>query len=83
MHALRNVHREVFGSEAVVTGFPAATDSMLFNLYSDTPAVNFGGGDAVGGRAHAVDEHIKVQDVLDTTVALALAIARLCGTVRT
>jgi acetylornithine deacetylase len=79
---LQSVHRDVFGGEAVVTGLPAATDSMIFNLYSDTPAVNFGGGDAVDGRAHAVDEHIKVQDLLDTTIALALTIARFCGSIR-
>ncbi len=79
VHALRDVHREVFGREAVVTGLPAATDSMIFNLYSNTPALNFGGGEAVEGRAHAVDEHLAVADLLDTTVALALTIARFCG----
>jgi acetylornithine deacetylase len=77
---LRGAHRTVRGHEPVVGGFAAASDSMIFNLYSDTPAVNFGGGQAIEGRAHAPDEHIAIDDVLDTTAALAIAIAMYCRT---
>lgn len=76
---LRGVHAAVRGTEPIVTGFPAASDAMIFNLWSDTPAVNFGGGDAVEGHAHAPDEHIAIKDVLDTTAALAIAIGTWCG----
>jgi acetylornithine deacetylase len=75
---LRDAHLAVRGTEPIVTGFPAASDAMIFNLYSDTPAVNFGGGDPVRGCAHAPDENIAIEDVLDTTAALALAIGTFC-----
>jgi acetylornithine deacetylase/succinyl-diaminopimelate desuccinylase-like protein len=52
---------------------------MIFNLYSATPAVNFGGGDALGGHAHAPDEHIAIDAVLETVTALALGILDFCG----
>jgi len=83
VQSFRRVHRAVRGTEAVVTGFPAATDSMMFNLYSTTPAINFGGGSAVDGKAHAPDEHIQIADVLDTTTALTLLILDYCGAVDT
>src|SRR5262249_7326627 len=77
--ALRAAHVAVRGGEPIVAGFAAVGDSMIFNLWSQTPAVNFGGGDPVAGRAHAPDEHIAVQDVLDTTAAMAIAIGSFCG----
>ncbi len=77
--SLTRAHRAARGFEAPVTGFPAATDAMMFNLYSNTPAVNFGGGDLVAGNAHAPDEHIAIDDLLDTTTALALLILDFCG----
>jgi acetylornithine deacetylase len=80
--SLRRVHRAVRGREAAVTGFPAATDSMMFNLYSSTPAVIFGGGDAIEGNAHAPDEHISVKDLSDTANAVALLVLDHCGFVR-
>jgi acetylornithine deacetylase len=76
---LRGAHVAVRGHEPIVAGFPAASDSMIFNLWSDTPAVNFGAGDAVAGRAHAPDEHVSINDVLDATATLAIAIATFCG----
>jgi len=79
VQSLRRAHRTVRKREAAVTGFPAATDSMMFNLYSSTPAVVFGGGDAVEGAAHAADEHISVDDLLDTANAIALLILDHCG----
>ena len=76
---LRAAHVAVRGDEPIVTGLPAATDAMIFNMWSDTPAVNFGGGDDVVGRAHAPDESIAIAEVLETTAALAIAIGTFCG----
>jgi acetylornithine deacetylase len=79
VQSLQRAHLAARGSSTPVTGFPAASDSMIFNLYSNTPAVNFGGGDALRGAAHAPDEFIEIDALLDTVVALALAIADFCG----
>jgi acetylornithine deacetylase len=67
----------VLDREAPVVGLEAATDAMMFNLYSDTPAVIFAGGDF--DSAHAPDESILADDVIDTTAALAVAILDFCG----
>jgi len=76
---LRAAHAAVRGREPAVGGDAAASDAMIFNMWSDTPAVNYGAGDPVVGRAHAPDEHIAVADLLDMTAALAIAIGAFCG----
>jgi acetylornithine deacetylase len=77
--SLQRAHVATRGATTPVTGLPAASDSMIFNMYSDTPAVNFGGGDALSGHAHAPDEHIAIDAVLETVTALALGILDFCG----
>jgi acetylornithine deacetylase/succinyl-diaminopimelate desuccinylase-like protein len=46
-------------------------------MYSDIPAVVFGGGSLAS--AHAPDEYVEADDVVRTTLALALAILDFCG----
>jgi len=82
IRSLARVHRLVRHDDAIVTGLPAASDTMMFNLYSATPAVNFGGGNIVRGRAHAPDEYIGIDSLLDTVRTVALLIADYCGVVR-
>lgn len=65
-------------AEAIpVVGLEAATDAMIFNLYSDVPAVIWCGGDL--SVAHAPDEWVEADDVLRSTAALAIAILEFCG----
>ena len=75
--ALQEGSRRVQGREAAVVGGPAANDSMIFNLYSRTPAVVFGPGTTE--TAHAPDERIELADVVAATQALALTIMAFCG----
>jgi acetylornithine deacetylase len=65
------------GHEVPVVGLEAATDAMIFNMYSDTPAVIFCGGDF--DTAHSPDEFVEADDVIRSTAALALAIVAFCG----
>lgn len=58
-------------------GLEGATDAMIFGMYTDIPAVVFGGGDLA--VAHAPDEWVSAEDVVRTTHALALTIIDFCG----
>jgi acetylornithine deacetylase len=69
-------HRAALGRTPEITGLDAATDSMIFNLYTDTPAVVYG---PTGGGAHSPDEYVEVDGLVDCTKTLALTILDFCG----
>lgn len=50
------------GREAIVRGAPFACDGYIFNRHSPTPALVLG---PAGARAHAADEYVEVQDIID------------------
>ncbi len=77
IRAVADAAMAVVGSEVPILGLEAATDAMIFNLYSDTPAVIFCGGDL--SLAHAPNEHVRADDVVRSTTALALAVLAFCG----
>jgi len=66
------------GHPTQVVGLEGATDAMIFGLYTDIPAVVFCGGSFA--TAHAPDEWVEAEDVVRSTLALALAILDFCGT---
>ena len=53
-----------------------ACDTYVFNLHSPTPALTLG---PRGGNAHAADEFVLVEDVIDLTRVYARAILDWCG----
>lgn len=55
---------------------PFACDSFMFHLYSDTPAVIFG---PTGENAHAADEFVDIESVLDVTEAYIGTMLAWCG----
>lgn len=69
-------HQRATGNTTSVGGMDAATDSMIFNLYTDTPAVVFG---PTGGGAHAADEYVELDGLIDCTKTLAVTILDYCG----
>jgi len=75
--ALLQATTAVLGREVPVVGLEAATDAMIFNLYSSVPAVVWCGGDL--SVAHAPNEFVEADDVLRSTAALALAVLNFCG----
>lgn len=79
--SLSRVHQEVIGRTARVVGMGGASDAMIFNLYSQTPAVVFGPGSI--RTAHSPDEFVEVADVIAATKILALTILDFCGSTRT
>lgn len=75
--ALGEAHRQATGEASTVAAGNATNDSMIFNLYSPTPAVVYGPGTTV--TAHAPDERIAVADLTAGTKALALTMLAFCG----
>lgn len=75
--ALRSAAKAVLRREVPVVGLEAATDAMIFNLYSNVPAVVWCGGDL--GVAHAPDEWVYADDVVRSTAGIAIAILEFCG----
>jgi acetylornithine deacetylase len=64
------------GKEYQLRGAPFAADTYVFNLYSPTPAITLG---PRGGNAHAADEHVLVDDVIDLVRIYVRAILAWCG----
>ncbi len=77
VRSLRAAAAATLGREVEVVGLEGATDAMIFNLYTEVPAVVFCGGSFA--TAHAPDEWVEAEDVVRSTRALALAILEFCG----
>ncbi len=69
-------YEQVVGRAPEVRGAPFACDGYVFNLYSPTPCVILG---PRGGNAHAPDEWVQIQDLVDLTKIFALTAAGWCG----
>lgn len=63
-------HRQV-----IVRGAPFACDAYVFNKHSPTPALILGPG---GARAHAADEYVLVDDLVDLVRVYARMIVDWC-----
>ena len=59
-----------------VQGAPFASDGYVFNLHSPTPVITVGVG---GDNAHAPNEYIYVQDLIDLTRIFARTMTSWCG----
>lgn len=62
--------------EMVTGGIPLAADTYVFNLYAGIPAITLG---PRGGNAHAADEYVVIDDVVDLVRVLARTVASWCG----
>src|SRR5262249_41371264 len=65
------------GRGGAIGGLDAWHDAATFTLHG-TPTVSYGPGSL--GTAHAIDEHVPVDDLVACTKALVLAAIRFCGT---
>lgn len=65
----------VIGKELKITGASAAGDLFMFNNFSNTPAIFFGPG---GGNAHAADEYVNADDIVNLSKIFALFIYDCC-----
>jgi acetylornithine deacetylase len=78
-HAIFGALEKSFASSGLdfrMDGAKFACDTYVFNLFSPTPALTLG---PRGGNAHAADEYVLVQDVIDLTRVYARLIRDWCG----
>lgn len=73
---LKDAYREVMLQEALICGFESVCDSMMFNLYSETPALLFGPGELK--MAHRPNEYIDLEQYIQSIKILAILIADYC-----
>jgi acetylornithine deacetylase len=66
----------VCGLEFRTGGVPLAADTYVFNLYAGTPAVTLG---PRGGNAHAADEYVELDDVVELMKVFALTALAWCA----
>ena len=70
--ALADAHRRVTGVRIGMHGVPYGSDLRFYVNDAGMPAVLYGPGDVAW--AHAVDEHVRVDDVLQVATVLATAL---------
>ncbi len=66
------------GYAAEFKGFGSLTDAIHLINAAKVPTISIGPG---GATAHATDEYVEIDELVDTTKALALAVMRWCGVV--
>jgi acetylornithine deacetylase len=77
VNAVSSQYKDVVGRDPVISGRMGAADTRFLNTYGRTPCVIFGPGDT--GQMHAVDEWVRVEDLITATKILALTILDWCG----
>lgn len=70
-------HARVLGRMPRLRGVPYGSDLRLFTNHAAMPAVLYGPGDVA--LAHAVNESIEVNEILEAVIVLASAIAEWSG----
>jgi acetylornithine deacetylase len=73
---LRDAYAGIEGRDCVIRGAPFACDAYIFNLYTSTPALILGPG---GAKAHAPDEYVNTDDLVDLARIVARFVASWCG----
>jgi acetylornithine deacetylase len=73
---LQETYGAVRGQPPEIRGAPFACDVFMLNLFGGTPCVILG---PRGGNAHAPDEWVMMQDLVDLTAVFALTAAEWCG----
>lgn len=76
---VRSAYNEALGEEANVSGRTGAADIRFLNKYGDTPSVIFGPGPT--DQMHAINEYVRIDDLIAATKVYALAILDWCGVV--
>jgi acetylornithine deacetylase/succinyl-diaminopimelate desuccinylase family protein len=70
-------HERATGAPAVLAGFTAVCDATFLNA-NGVPAISYGPGDIAA--AHAIDEHVAVDELVAATRTFALMALEWCGT---
>jgi acetylornithine deacetylase/succinyl-diaminopimelate desuccinylase-like protein len=65
--------KEVTGKKLVVKGMGGATDARFFANVLGIPTINFGPGRFGEGNAHAVNENLRITDLILAAKVCALS----------
>ena len=76
---MRRAHAAVAGAEPPIEAATYGADMRHFLHVGQIPCLMYGGGDV--RVAHHADEHVRIDDLLTATAALAIATAEWCGVV--
>ena len=60
-----------------IAGLDSWHDAATYTLLGRTPTISFGPGQLLA--AHAVDEYVPIDDLVDHAAAVALLLMRWCG----
>lgn len=71
---LAQAHRGVLRSDPRIRGVPYGSDLRLFTNHAHMPAVLYGPGDV--RLAHAVNERIRVDEIVDAVTVLAVFLTK-------
>ncbi len=74
---LAAAHRQVHGTEPPVQGVPYGADLRLFVVHAAMPGVLYGPGDV--RLAHAANESVGVEEVMDAMKTIAGMVVGWCG----
>lgn len=74
--ALETAYEEALGKKAQYYGFAAVADAAFLNL-AGIPTIILGPGNLQ--VAHAPDEHVEIDELVDAAKVYAMAIAEWCG----
>jgi len=74
---LTAAHRQVHGSDPTIEGVPYGADLRLFVNHAGMPGVLYGPGDV--RLAHAANESVGIEEVVDAVKVLAGMIVGWCG----
>lgn len=70
-------HEQILGRKVQLEAVTYGSDMRIFNLYANIPTVLYGQGDV--SVAHTVNEHVRIDDVLEAVASLAMMIVNWCG----
>jgi acetylornithine deacetylase len=65
------------GRSGTISGLDSWHDAAVFTRVAGTPTVSFGPGELA--RAHAIDECVPLDDLVDHAAAVVLILLRWCG----
>ena len=74
---LASSYEQVAGRSPKLEGVTYGSDLRLFTKHANIPAVLYGPGDVA--NAHAANEFVVIEEVIQCTKSLALLICRWCG----
>jgi len=69
--------REVTKRDPIISGRIGAADTRFLNKYGKTPTVIFGPG--LTEQMHAINEWVRIDDLMTATKVLAATILDWCG----